>query len=749
MRYIPDYSARRVLQIPSDKNAFINVKSVGTSGRGDVEFFASVTDIQSSTITLGSISDGSGGNLTAYREVLTTNTDLLAFFYSAPEIPESSLLTVNSFTQLGVDFSSSEFANPSLAPLKYIVFSYDCQAGKVPNAREVVQVGTKVLNPDFWNQDQYVQLNITKSNQYVMPVVYRVWGSRVDFLGVIGNNKTGYTTSSEFRDLGLTEIPNWDTSRVMPSFLDSVFSVSGADVTVFKRVRGKEKLNIRPQITGTLQNVLPCFSDGQLNKYSVGNTVKFYIDDTQYVREAVNLAASGEIKDVFFPSGTYNIYDSVFKNDTVNDYSNITLRGVGESSRIKRLPSAVPNPSSPGLIGFSGSNNYTRIVGAKLESLVIDGSRDTNFSVLSPRQSETTVSIEFSDSATISNCVVESNPGLGIRIFETINISLTGSRVSRTGRAYEQNSEPLTVINSENLIIQGNIFELATAPPLVDSTDFSMLTGNIIRQCGDSGFELESSYQWNAQNNLAYSDNDSIIRSVDTYNNEYSRATIEVRKGFALDPVFMTVTYGGEPVSILKNSVKAEIFNLTSLGVKGTKLGSFRVLQTSAQLEAGIFSLTLPGTSSQNIGGETIPATSSLNNPDGYVYEVCGTVLIGGGPRGYRPLSIESVTEGSTVYPAIKFVNSADLLSLQIHSPGGIENDKILVTGFDLAVLPGWDPNASYPIQDIDTDTNTLLLKPIPGFDPPLVPVEFGGGNLFISRPNYFIADGNLFVHTL
>jgi hypothetical protein len=748
MRYIPDYSTRRIFQVPADKNAFINIKSLGASGRGDVEFFASVTDIQSANITLGSISDGLSGNLNDYRKDLSSGTELLAFFYSNPGTSESAILTVNSFTQLGVDFSSSEFSNPSLAPLKYIVFGYNSQTGKVPNAREVVQIGTKVLNPDFWNQDQYVQLNITKSNQYVMPVVYRVWGSRVDFLGVIGNNKTGYTTNSTFRDLGFTEIQNWDTTRVMPSFLDSVFSVSGDNVTLFKRVLGKEKLSIRPQISGTLQNVLPCFSEGQLSKYAAGNTVKFYIDDTQYIREAVDLAASGAIKDIFFPSGTYNIYDSGFKNDSFNDYSNISLRGTGESSTIKRLPSAIPDPTNPGLIRFSGSGN-NRIRGIKLESLVFNGSRDTNFSTLSPRQSETTISVEYSDSATISNCLIENSAGLGVRLSETTNISFTGNRVSITGRAYEQNSEPLVVSGSENLIIQGNIFELATSPPLVDSTDFSMLTGNIIRQCGDSGFNLESSYQWNAQNNLAYSDNDSIIRSVDTYNNEYSRATIEVRKGFALDPVFMTVTYGGEPVSILKNSIKAEIFNLTPLRVKGTKLGSFRVLQTSSQLEAGIFSLTLPGLSSQTIGGETIPATSSLNSPDGYMYEVYGTVLIGGGFRGYRPLSMETVTVGSINYPAIRFVNSADLLSLQIHSPDGLENDSILIRGFNLNSLPGWDPNASYPIQDIDTDTNTLLLKPIPGFDPPLVPVEFGGGNLFISRPNYFIADGNLFVHTL
>jgi parallel beta-helix repeat protein len=747
MRYIPDYASQTVLQIPEDKNAYINVKNVGASGRGDVNFSASVTNIQDSILTLGSVSDGEGGSISEYRDFLKTGTDLLAFIYSPPGAQQDASVTVPTFTQVGVDFSGSEFTNPNLAPLKYIVFGYDVQTGAVPNAKEVVEIGSKILNPDFWNLDQYVQLNLSKSGQYVVPVVYRIWGSRVDFLGLIGNNSTGYSTSGSFRDLGLTEIPNWDVDRVMPFFLEGVFSVTGADVTVSKRVRGKEKLNIRPTFAGALQNTLQCFSEGVLSKYATGNTVMFVIDDTQYIRNAVVLAATGSIKDVFFPSGTYNSADFSFKSSSSIDYSNITLRGVGESSRVKRLPSNTPSPSNPGLMSFSGAGNNSRIRGVKFDSMVFDGNRNENFSTLSPRESETTVNVEFSDGLTIRNCLVQDNAGQGVRISDSSNISLLNSRISRTGRAYEQNSEPLVVVNSENLVGQGNILELATSSPLVESTDFSTLNGNIVRGCGDKGFDLQSSFQWNSQGNIAYSDNDSIIRSIDTYNNEYSRATIEVRRGFALDPVFMTVTYGGEPVSIVKNSVKAEIFNLTSQGVKGTKAGSFRVIQTADQLEAGIFSLTLPGTTSQQFSGETIIATGLLNNPNGYVYEVRADILIGGGPRGYRPLSIAGVEINSEDYPAVNLVNPSDLLSLQIHSPQGLENDRILIKDF-LNTLAGWDQESSYPIYDIDVDTNSIVLDQIEGFIPPNPSVEFSEGKLFIARPNYFVADGNLFVHT-
>jgi hypothetical protein len=256
-------------------------------------------------------------------------------------------------------------------------------------------------------------------------------------------------------------------------------------------------------------------------------------------------------------------------------------------------------------------------------------------------------------------------------------------------------------------------------------------------------------FQWNAQGNIAYSDNDSIIRSIDTYNNEYSRATIEVRKGFALDPVFMTVTLGGESVGIVKDSVEASIFTLNPAGQKSSAVGSFRVLQTSDQLDAGIFSLTLPGITSQVVGGKTIPSTDSLSNSDGYMYEVKSSVLIGNSGRGFRPFSIRSANIGGTNYVAVQLRNSSDLLSFQIYSAANTsENDKVVISGFQNTNLSGWDQTESYSIVGIDSDTNSILLSVIPGFTIGPTPVEFIGGKLLILRPNYFVADGNLFVHT-
>jgi len=741
MRYIPDFSGGVILQVPEDKNSFINVFNVGATGKGNIEFTGTVKDVQENILTIEGIQDGLGGSLFQYEDVLKSGVDLQLFLYRLVTTAEDPVISVSSNTSEGVDFSSSTFVNPNLAPLRYYVFGYDQQSGRLPNFRSLVEVGQKVLNPDLWNENQYVELNFARTSQYAIPVIYRVWGNRVDFLGVVGNNKVGYPDSGNvsFRDLGLTEISNWDTSAVLPSFMGNIFSVGGSEVTQLRSILGKEKVTIRPNQVGSRPNYIECDTDGSLTGYDPGVQIRFVIDDTKYVQQAVNLARTLAVKDVFFPSGTYNISDLFF---TGSSYSSIGIRGAGESSLIRRLPSTLSNSSNPGLINFTGPG----ISGTRVSSIAFSGNRLSSFSNLSPSETEATLSLSLCDNVVIDSCSFTDNAGAGILINSSNNVSLTRNRVVRTGRSYEQASSPFQVTSSQNLVVQGNIFELATTGPKVVSTDFSTVNGNIVRGCGDRGIELQTSYQWNAQGNLAYSDNDSVIRSIDTYNNEYSRATIEVRRGFALDPVYMTVTYGGESVQILKNSVRADIFSLSSEGQKQLPaVGGFRVLETSAQLDAGIFSLTLPGTTVQTFNGQTIVPTSSLTDPDGYVYEVRASVLIG---SSIRPLSIRNVLIGSITYVALQLRNPSDILSLQIYAEGSLENDLISVRGFSNTNLNGWDQNSGYQVVGIDTDTNSILLNPIPGLTLSPTPIEFIGGNLSILRSNYFVADGNLYVHT-
>jgi hypothetical protein len=266
---------------------------------------------------------------------------------------------------------------------------------------------------------------------------------------------------------------------------------------------------------------------------------------------------------------------------------------------------------------------------------------------------------------------------------------------------------------------------------------------------------LETSYQWNASNNLAYSDTDSLIRSVDQYNNEYSKAAIEIRRGTALEPIYFTVTNGGETIGIKKDSIVADIYGLDSLGRKDTseKIGSFKVIQTADQLEAGIFSVTLPGLQSATIDGNTVPATSDFALLDpasdqfGYMYEISGTVRLGASGRGYVPVNIRDANIGGNNYLAIRLRNSSELLSFLIFDADSPENDYIIIEGFSNTNLNGWDQNSAYRVVGVDINTNSLLLNTIPSLSPGTSGVDFLGGQLYIQRSNYQIADGNIIVN--
>jgi len=777
MRYIPDTGKQFVLQVPEDKNSYINVKNYDARGLSTV-FTGSIFSGLEDELSIGSITDGKGGTLQQYLDILSVGIELQAHIYrgtgaGGAELP---VISVSSVNLQGVDFSNSAVSSNLIQPLKYYIFGYDTSTGKMPNAVQIVGAEgqySKVLDPDKWNQDQYVDINFTKTGQYVVPIIYRVWGTRVEFLGMIGNAKIGFPGASviTFRDYGLKEIPSWnnDPDYWTPDFLDGVISVLGGVPTQLKKIVGKEHLKIMPRIEGSQPNYIQCEAvpDGPLanpEDYQFGDEVKFVIDDTQPIRNAINLAAQGNIKEIFFPAGTYHFRNSSFINTLSNNYSNISFRGVGEGSIIKRLQASISGSINPGLLNFSGERDSIRVEGIRFRSIVFDGNRSSTASLVGPVAgsvdpsryvAETLIFLKYADNVSVTECRFVDAGGAGVHTESSTAILFTNNIFSRLGRSYEPEVRPIEIYETSNSIVQGNIFEFCTASPYFFNVDFSTINNNIIRSCGDQGVVLETSYQWNATNNLAYSDTDSLIRSVDQYNNEYSKAAIEIRRGTSLEPIYFTVTNGGETIGIKKDTIIADIYGLDSLGRKDTsnKVGSFKVIQTADQLEAGIFSVTLPGLEAATIDGNTVPATSDFSLLDpasgqfGYMYEISGTVRLGSSGRGYVPVNIREANIGGTDYLAIQLRNSSELLSFLIFDADNPENDYIIVEGFSNTNLDGWDQNFAYRVVGVDINSNSLLINTIPSLSPGTTGVDFLGGQLYIQRTNYQIADGNIIVN--
>jgi hypothetical protein len=129
------------------------------------------------------------------------------------------------------------------------------------------------------------------------------------------------------------------------------------------------------------------------------------------------------------------------------------------------------------------------------------------------------------------------------------------------------------------------------------------------------------------------------------------------------------------------------------------------------------------------------------------MYEVSATVRLGSAGRGYVPTNIREFATGGNNYLAIRLRNSSELLSFQIYNSASSENDSIIISGYNNTDLTGLEQSQAYPVVGVHPGTNSLLINTIASLSPGDSGVDFLGGQLFIQRSNYQIADGNIVVN--
>ena len=129
------------------------------------------------------------------------------------------------------------------------------------------------------------------------------------------------------------------------------------------------------------------------------------------------------------------------------------------------------------------------------------------------------------------------------------------------------------------------------------------------------------------------------------------------------------------------------------------------------------------------------------------MYEISATVRLGSAGRGYVPTNIREFSTGGNNYLAIRLRNSSELLSFQIYNSASSENDSIIISGYNNTDLTGLEQSQAYPVVGVHPGTNSLLINTIASLSPGDSGVDFLGGQLFIQRSNYQIADGNIVVN--
>jgi hypothetical protein len=774
MRYIGRSSTKTVIQIDPSANSFVNVKSFGAAGL-DRYFEGRVRGISTNgkRIYIGDI-----GNYFSYEgEFFQQEQELYTFFYNEDIAPDPNefdgILTNLSASVVGV---ISAEGIPNAQTLRYYIYAYNPKLGRLSPYRKEVSIPNVYKNPvTQFDEDNYARFTLTRSNSEWLPVIFRQWGSEsVRYIGIPSNNILGTNSTITFNDRGPIEIPSWDEITInqnefFPEFFQGILEYTGGG-TSSKTMLTKRRLRI---VSRTLSGVLECVDAESANGtfYNVndfGIKAKFKFDDTNAFQKSLDYAAINGLKDVFIPSGTFSIRNIKMYGSSgllAKDYSGIVIRGSGEGSVLKRMASTVNPFGEYGMIGMLGSGVTNRIQGIKISNLLFDGNKTEVFPIIPPENDvygvgdkyNDCIALEYADGVRVSECSFYNAPGAAIYSLDSTQITLSNNKIFELSKPYELNVSPLKIYESSRVIAQGNLFENCSGPVDFTGIDTSTINSNIINNCGETGILLRASDTWSAQGNLAFNENGSLIKTIDLYQNDYSKVNLDVKKGLVMPSVYFTVTEGGLPVAISPGSISARIYELNSLYNFNFNSPSkfLQVLESNPQLEAGIFAITLPINDVAGVGGsnQSRPIKGSnqfdLLNPTigdyGYGYRITATVAIG-------RYAINRISYNTATTVVIYLRNSSDLLSFLFFSNGNPSNDNIKTIGVsNVPQLSDWPDGQTITVQGVNTENASVIISIPEGLEEKFISstssYDTPSGYISIIRDNYLISDGNIYTY--
>ena len=780
MRYIGRTQTSTLVQIDADRNSYVNVKSFGAAGL-DQYFEGRVRGLggDGSVISVGDIA----GYPSFEQNYLKPNQELYAFFYldtSTPPIADYDGI----FTNIGTPQAVGNIVQGGTATsktLRYYVYALNAVTGKFsPYVKTFTLADVYKYPLTQFDEENYAKITFTRASEDWVPVIYRQWGTNsIKFLGVPGNNILGGGSSVSFNDRGAAQIPTWDEQALMagfgdPELLEGIISNAGSSISA-KTIIVKRRLRILYRsLSGILECVDATSPTGTFTSLDSTNIkVKFKIDDTAPIQKALEFAATNDVRDVFIPPGTYSVRNLVLYSSLIpaSRFSGIVIRGSGESSILKKMPTHVNPQNEYGFIGLLGSGVSNRIEGVTIRNLAFDGNKTEVFSINLPEgdtygigdKYSDILAMEYADEIRITDCSFYDNGGSALYALNADKINFTNNRVLRLSKPYELNVSPLKVRESSRVIAQGNLFQNCSGALDFTGLDTSVINNNIIDNCGETGIQLNASDTWNAQGNLTFNESGSIIKSIDLYQNDYSRVSLDVKKGVPMTLVYFTVSDGGLPVAVSSDSIVAQVWPLNSSYTRNTNAtASFlQVVESAPQLRAGIFGLTAPVSSFTGVGpsnqGKSIKGTNdyAVLKPDGsstanygYGYRVTAKVTLG-------RFAIRKVERASSTTVKVFLKNTSDFLSLLFFAGGSMagENDAIKtfgVGGIAGSAIEDWPDDTELAVSGVDSANSAIIIS-----TPGTVTPEFAEAGSFYNTPtgyigiirdNYFIADGNVYV---
>ena len=420
-------------------------------------------------------------------------------------------------------------------------------------------------------------------------------------------------------------------------------------------------------------------------------------------------------------------------------------------------------------------NPSDRVTGISFSNLAFDGNKSETFATKNPANDvygisskyQDMLALEHVDLLTVDNCSFYNGAGTGIYSIDSEKVNITNSKIFQMSKPYEPNVPPLKIRETDKVIAQGNLFENCTGVADFTGIDVSVINNNIINNCGDTGLLLRASDNWNATGNLTFNSSGSVIQSVDLYQNDYSRASIAIKRGTPMAPYYFTVTEGQLPVDIAVGTLEAKVYALNAnytIPNVNSPTTYLKVIESVDQLRAGIFGVTAPianiAAGDNTINGDANAGHAILGTENyklidvdgssphyGYSYRITGKVRLGDFP-------IKQIKAISSTQIKLFFETTSDFLKFLFFVGGaGGSNDKVVTFGIADSNndLVNWnDQNVEYSILGTTAADSTLTLA-IPSDVSSAFPngnetLTTRGATIKIVRDNYFIADGNVYV---
>ena len=632
--------------------------------------------------------------------VLTMSPQNAAFFRVGQKIKifgASSDTTAQ--TQTGLTVSVAPLGFVEAVPGTGLIYSYrvaqmDITSGKISAATDPVELELPLDSLTNFNNDNNIQLVVSRENSSKAILIYRKVGSEVDYklIKVLGPKELSTNTSNiswiDFYDYDLAP---WSKKDITNAFVESsgVVHIPVTHTTESKLGWFDAVVASVNTDNGTITTTDSFFSEA---------TVTVYPDDTDDVQLLIDQAKTQN-------KNVVNLVDKNYFIRSLDIPSNITVYGSGDQTRITKFPWSADLGDGNNHI-FKLAEDETDPQNISFRNLRIDGNAQSQY--LSQDISDPSLNYIINlhgkdilfDGVEITNAI-----GGGVWLYNDVyseDISILNCEITDSGLTYFYEYSPLNISESRSIKIAHNTFRNFTDSVDISAVSKGVVSPNIIDNCG-SGLLAFGASNIILTPNIILGPAGEFIPNPDVLNSEFDAINITLEQGVDFNSPQYVYQENGELFDFTANQIV-----LTGLINELIKVNGVEEISTD-------YSTTLSGT-------EYIQFTNPGDASGGFAFRITANRVNDLLARaGYSTLFAQNTNTQGLVYRIVctEYTPLSTIIAQATQTPGGTYNVPVDSTdGYVVGSVVRLVSHSTTPstngvdgiITGINTLTNTLSI---------------------------------------